>query len=161
MVLVCSTSRRQTTTHSVSPPNDHQISQAWPRTWTFLRSGPAVFRTIPYCPHLTCPLLLCSINIYLKFETRSYLFQKQQSCRCVKFICKKHCKMHQIYRQKTLGNASNLHAKNTAKCIKFIGKKHCETRRIYMQETLRNASIFCKLSCKFCGVFLHINLTHF
>ena len=35
--------------------------------------------------------------------------------KCVKLICKKQCEMRQIYVQKQLQNAWNLHAKNTAK----------------------------------------------
>ena len=55
-------------------------------------------------------------------------------------MCKKQCEMRQINMQKTVRNAANLHAKNTAKCGKFTCKKHCEMRQIYMQKTLRNAA---------------------
>ena len=43
-------------------------------------------------------------------------------------MCEKQCKMREINMQKTLRNAANLCAKNSAKCGKFKCKKHCEMR---------------------------------
>ena len=46
--------------------------------------------------------------------------------------------MREIHMQKTVRNASNLYAKNTAKCVKFMCEKQCEMREINMQKTVRN-----------------------
>ena len=51
--------------------------------------------------------------------------------------------MREINMQKTVHNAANLHAKNTAKCVTFlqiyVQKKQCEVRQINMQKTVRIA----------------------
>ena len=53
--------------------------------------------------------------------------------------------MRQISMQKTVQNASNLYAKNSAKCVKFICNKQCKMRQTYMQN---NSAKCVKLVCK-------------
>ena len=48
--------------------------------------------------------------------------------------------MYQINMQRTVRNAVNLHAKNSAKCGKFMCKKQYEMREIHMQKIVRNAT---------------------
>ena len=76
---------------------------------------------------------------------RQILMQKN-SAKCVKFICKKQCKMRQIHLQKTLRIASNSYARNTANCVEFMCKK-VTAKCVYFLQILR--------------CFLHIHEAHF
>ena len=53
--------------------------------------------------------------------------------------------------QKTVRNALNSYAKNSAKCVKFTCKKQCEMRQIHMQKTMRNAANLCSKNSAKCG----------
>ena len=88
-----------------------------------------------------CNLNLAFRNCKKQLQNASTSYAKNSAI-CVKFICKKQCKMREI----------NM-------------KKQCEMRQLYVQKkTLRNASIFCKFSCEICGVScisFRKNLAHF
>ena len=80
-----------------------------------------------------------SLMVFLKWELRKF--------------CKKQCEMLQIYLQKTVRNAANLCAKNSAKCVKFTCKKHCKMRQIHMQKNTAKCVTFLQI--------FHINFAHF
>ena len=77
--------------------------------------------------------------------------------------------MREINMQKTVRNASNLHAKNTAKCVTFLQiflkKKTLKMRQISMQKHreihFAFRIVFCILISRISHCFLHINFTHF
>ena len=54
--------------------------------------------------------------------------------------------MREMNMQKTVRNAANLCAKNSAKCAKLKCKKQCEMREINKQNQ-------CDMRSEFCGVF--------
>ena len=75
-------------------------------------------------------LCIVSVTSNKKYHAESSSFHSKEE--------QKHCKMRQIYMQKTLRNALNLHAKNTVKCGEFMCKKQCDMRNefrgVFCQE---------------------------
>ena len=62
--------------------------------------------------------------------------------------------MREINMQKTVRNASNLHAKNTAKCVTFLQIFHI----FFAYEFCAFFSVFCRKICrKLCGNFLYFS----
>ena len=70
---------------------------------------------------------------------------RRNSANCVKFIYKKQCELRQIYMQKTVQNAWNWYAKNSANCVKFRCKK---TVRIASNLDAKNSANCVKFICK-------------
>ena len=62
--------------------------------------------------------------------------------------------MREINMQKTVRNAANLHAKNTAKCVTFLQIFHI----FFAYEFCAFFSVFCRKICrKLCGNFLYFS----
>ena len=85
----------------------------------------------------------------------------KNSANCVKLVCKKQCEMRQIGMQKTVRNASNWYAKNSAKCVKFVLKKTVRNASNSSAKNTAKYFIFLQILLQILRCFLHINMAHF